>query len=254
MRELYRYRDLVFTLVARDLKVRYRRSALGFLWTMLQPLLYMLVLHLVFSSIFRYEVDNYPVYALAGLLFWNFFQQTIVSSMNSLRGNAQLLRKVAVPAEVFPLATVLSGVVNLLLATVPLFLIMVVTGHSFTPALLFLPVSMVIAALFTLGAGLLLSPMAVFFGDVVELVGVLLQLLFFLTPVMYPLSIIPERLAWAVRFNPMRSVLEVFRDPIFYGKVPPVGHLAVALGVSLVALLVGLAVFRRSRYRIAFYV
>lgn len=254
MRDLLAYRDLVLTLVARDLKVRYRRSSIGFLWTMLQPLLTMLVLQLVFSTIFRFEIDNYPVYALAGILFWNFFSQSISASMNSLRGNASLLGKMPVPKVVFPLATVLAGVVNLLLALVPLFAILVVTGHPIRPAILFLPAAIVLAGLFTLGAGLLLSPLSVFFHDVVELVGVTLTLLMYLTPVFYPMSIVPEHLRWVVRYNPVRSVLEVFRDPIYYGKIPPLSHLVVAMVVVLLSLLIGADFFRRSSDRIPLYV
>src|SRR5690348_8218284 len=221
MQDVYRYRDLVRALVARELKVRYRRSAIGFVWTMLQPLLMMLVLQTVFSSVFRgFAITNYPVYALAGVLFWNFFSQSIVSSMNSLRGNAQLLQKLPVPKAVFPLANVISGVVNLTFALVPLLVILLVTGHPLTPALFFLPVAILLAALFTLGAGLLLSPLAVFFHDVVELIGVILSLLMYLTPVFYPKEIVPENLRWVVRYNPIRSILETFRDPIYQGEVP----------------------------------
>jgi ABC-type polysaccharide/polyol phosphate export permease len=257
MRELYRYRDLIFALVSRELKVRYRRSAIGFLWTMLQPLLMMLVLNVVFSSIFRIQMvyGNYAVYALAGVLFWNFFSQSIVASMNSLRGNALLLRKLPIPREVFPLATVISGVINLCLAIVPLLAILLVTGHPFTPALLFLPVAILLAAVFTLGAGLLLSPLAVFFSDVVEMIGVLLSILMYLTPVFYPMSILENTpyISW-VRFNPVRSILEVFRDPIYQGEVPPLTHLTVCLGIALAALAIGAFVFRRSSDRIPFYI
>lgn len=254
MRNLFRYRDLVGALVARELKVRYRRSMIGFVWTMLQPLLMMLVFHVVFSALFRFDIPNYPVYALAGILFWNFFSQSIVSSMNSLRGNAQILQKLPVPKGVFPLATVLSGVINLLFALVPLLLLLVVTGHPLRPALLFLPVAIVVAALFTLGAGLLLSPLAVFFADVVELVGVLLTLLLYLTPIFYPKEIVPAAMLWLVRFNPVRSILEVFRDPIYQGEVPPLGHFAVAVGIALLALGAGAWAFRKSSDRIPFYV
>lgn len=256
--ELLRYRDLVGALVSRDLKVRYRRSAIGFLWTMLQPLLMMLVLRTIFSSLFQaksMEVpQNYEIYALAGLLFWNFFSQSIVASMNSLRGNAQLLQKLPVPKAVFPLATVLSGLVNLLFALLPLVVLLVVTGHPLKPALLFLPVAIFIVALFTLGAGLLLSPLAVFFSDVVELIGVLLMLMFYLTPVIYPKDIVPESFRWVVRFNPIRSILEVFRDPIYQGEIPPLSHLTVSVVIALLALVVGAWVFRRSSDRIPFYI
>lgn len=254
MLSLLSYRDLIWTLVARDLKVRYRRSTLGFIWTMLQPLLTMAVLTVVFSSIFRFDVDNYPVYALAGIMFWNFFSQSITASMNSLKGNAGLVTKLPLPKAVFPLATTIAGVINFLLALVPLLAILLVTGHPLTPALFFLPVAILLAALFTLGAGLLLSPLAVFFTDIIEMVGVGMTLLMYMTPIFYPMAIVPERFLWLVRFNPIRSVLEVFRDPIYYGKIPPGQHLAVALFVTLLALLVGAWAFRKSSDRIPFYV
>lgn len=254
MIELLRYRDLVRALVVRDLKVRYRRSTIGFLWTMLQPMFTMLVLTLVFSAVFRFSLPNYSVYALAGIMFWNFFSQSVTTAMNSLRANAQLLTKIPVPKAVFPLATVIAGVINLLFAMVPLFAILLVTGHPIRPAVLFIPVAILIAALFTLGAGLLLSPMAVFFYDTVEMVTVVLTLLMYMTPVFYPMDIVPEKYVWAVRFNPLRSVMEVFRDPIYYGKIPPLPHLAVAVGVAAIALVVGIVAFRRSSDRIPFYV
>jgi len=254
MKTLYQHSDLIWYLVMRDMRVRYRRSTLGLLWTMLQPLLMMLVLHIVFSSVFRFELYSYPVYALAGILFWNFFSQSIVASMNSLRGNAGILQKLPVPKAVFPIATVISGIVNMCLELVPLFVILIVTGHPLEPALLFLPVSIVLAGIFTLGAGLLLSPLAVFFSDVVELVGVVLMLLMYLTPIFYPMAIVPDRYRWLVRFNPIRSVLEVFRDPIYYGKIPPLPHLTVTLVIALAALLIGALAFRKSSDRIPFYI
>ncbi len=258
MREIFRYRDLIAALVSRELKVRYRRSALGFLWTMLQPLMMMLVLHMVFSTAFKMKFEvggNYPVYVLAGILFWNFFSQSIVASMNSLKANALLLRKLPIPKEIFPLATVLSGVINLCLALVPLLLIMVVTGQPLRPALLFLPISILLAATFTLGAGLLLSPLAVFFSDVVELIGVVLSILMYLTPIFYPKEILANtRYFNLVRFNPVRSILEVFRDPIHQGEVPPLSHLTVCLGITLIVFVVGAVAFRRSSDRIPFYI
>jgi ABC-type polysaccharide/polyol phosphate export permease len=223
---------------------------------MLQPLLTMLVLQVVFGTIFRFDLPqgNYAVYALCGILFWGFFSQSITTAMNSLKGNAGLLTKLPVPKSVFPLSTVLSGIVNLLLALVPLFGILLVTGEPLSWALLFLPVSILIAGVFTLGAGLLLSPLAAFFHDMVEAVGVLLTLMMYMTPVFYPMSIVPENLRWVVRFNPVRSILEVFRDPIYLGKIPPGEHLLVAGGIALLTFTIGAIVFRRSSDRIVLYV
>jgi len=255
MRELYRYRDLIWHLIARDLKVRYRRSAIGFLWTMLQPLLTLVVLHVVFSTLFRFKVHNYSVYALSGIVFWNFFSQSIICSMNSLKAHAFILQKVPVPLAIFPVTTVFSGLVNLLFALVPLFGLVVVTGHGVGPAILFLPVAILVAMIFTLGAGLVLSPLAVFFSDVVELVGVVLMMFYFLTPIFYPKEIVAgSSYYWIIRFNPIRSILEIFRDPIYLMKVPPLTHFGVALVLSLAVLGLGGFVFSRLSARIPFHV
>lgn len=253
MAAVFPYWDLTSELVQRELRVRYRRSLIGFAWTMLQPMLMMGVLHIAFSTIFRFNVDNYPVYVLAGLLFWNFFSQSIVTSMNSLRANGGLIQKLPVPKSVFPLAVVISGVINLLLALLPLLGLLVVTGHPLRLSMLFLPVSIAIAALFTLGAGLLLAPLAVFFHDIVELIGVILQIVLFLTPIMYPMAIVPERWHWIIRFNPVRSILEVFRDPIYYGKIPPASHLTVAALLAVALFALGAFAFSRTSRRITHY-
>ena len=253
--DLYQYRSLVRALVGRELKVRYRRSILGFVWTMAQPLMVMAVLHAVFSQLFfrAFQMPAYPVYCLTGILFWNFFSQSIVSSMNSLKGNAGLLQKVAVPPAVFPFATVVSGVINLALAMLPLVIILLLTGHPLTPALWFLPVAILLSAIFTFGAGLILSPLAAFFSDIIELIGVLLTLFMYLTPIFYPMRIVPEKYLWLVRFNPIRSLLEVFRDPIYLGKIPPNSHLLVATGIAVGSVAVGAVVFRLASDRIPYY-
>lgn len=248
--------DLVRYLVKRELKVRYRRSAIGLLWTILQPLLTMLVLKIVFSAIFRFELPagNYEIYALSGILFWSFFSQSITASMNSLKGNAGLLTKLPVPRSVFPLAVVLAGMVNLTIALFPLMLIVAFLGGRLTWSLLFLPVSLLIAGVFTLGVGLILAPLAAFFHDLVEVVGVALTLAMYMTPIFYPMSIVPDRYLWMVRYNPVRSVLEVFRDPFYLGKIPPVEHIFVAVVVAVASLLIGSILFRHSSDRIALYV
>ena len=250
---LARFRALVLYLARRDLKVRYRRSSLGMLWSMLQPLLMMLVLRAVFGTAFRSEIPAYPVYALSGLLLWNFFQQSVVSSMHTLRGNASILQKMPLPREVFPFAIVVSGLVNLGLALIPLFGILVATRHPLRPSLIFLPVAMTIAAAFTLGLGLLLSPLAIFFTDVVEIVGVALTILLYLTPIFYPPSIVPERWRWLLRWNPVRLILDAFRTPIYAGTFPELGAVAGAVAVAAFALAVGWAAFRRMSDRIPFY-
>jgi ABC-2 type transport system permease protein len=253
MAELFQYRDLILVLIVRELKVRYRRSTIGFLWTMIHPLLTMLVLEVVFSTAFRFNIKDYPVYVFSGILFWNFFNQSVVTSMNSLKGNASLLQKLPVPKAVFPIATVLSGVVNLIFALVPLSLILFGTNHRLSGSLLFLPVGIIVATMFTLGAGLILSPLAVFFNDVIEMVTVVLTLILYLTPVFYPLSIVPLRFRWVVECNPLQLILEIFRAPIYRSQIPEIGQLSVAVLVATAMLVGGVAVFERSSDRIPFY-
>lgn len=252
-RELFRHRDLIRELVVRALKVRYRRSAIGFLWTMLHPLIMMLVLTVVFREIFRVQVENYQLYALTGITFWQFFSQTVTSSLYSLGGNARLLTKLPLPKAVFPIATVLSGLLNLIFAMVPLLGIALVTGHHLSLSLLFVPVSIVIAFAFALGVALLVAPLAVIFSDTVEVVGILLSFVMYLTPVFYPRTIIPEHLRRIFALNPITAVLEVFRAPIVDRTLPATADLTVAVVAAVVLLALGSWVFMRSSRRLALY-
>ena len=251
--ELVAHRDLIRELVVRALKVRYRRSAIGFLWTMLHPLIMMLVLSLVFSQVFRAQVPNYALYALTGIVFWQFFSQTVTSCLHSLRGNARLLTKLPIPTAVFPIATVLSGLLNLLFALVPLLGIAIATGHPPTAAIVFLPVGIALAGLIALGAGLLLAPLSVIFSDTIEVVTILLTLLMYLTPVIYPSAIVPAHLQWAVRLNPLASALQVFRAPIVDHQAPALPELAVTTAFALGLLAIGTWSFAVSSRRLALH-
>jgi ABC-2 type transport system permease protein len=253
IRDLIAHRDLIRELVVRALKVRYRRSAIGFLWTMLHPLIMMLVLSLVFSQVFRVEVPNYALYALAGIVFWQFFSQTVTSCLHSLKGNARLLTKLPIPKAVFPIATVLSGLLNLGFALVPLLGIAIVTGHAPTSAIVFLPIGILLVAAMALGAGLLLAPLSVIFSDTVEVITIVLSLLLYLTPVFYPRAIVPEQLRWAVHLNPLAAALEVFRAPIVDRSLPAASDLAVATAAAVVLLAVGSWFFAASSRRLALY-
>ena len=244
--------DLVRVLAARELKVRYRRSSLGWLWSVLHPLLLMLVFHLVFSEVFRFDVPSYPVYALAGLLCWNFVQQGIVSSMHCLRVQSAFVTKLPVARMVFPAAVVMAGAANLLLALAPLVVLMFVTGRPPTAAFPLLAAGLIIATAFTLGIAMLLAPLAVMYSDVMEIVSVGLTLVMYLTPVFYPMEIVPPHLRWALLANPMTWILRVFRDPIYAGQAPPIEALAIAGAWAAVSLLAGIAWFRHTDARIPF--
>jgi ABC-type polysaccharide/polyol phosphate export permease len=251
--ELVAWRHALVELVARDLKVRYRRSVLGQLWSMLNPLLTMAVTAVVFSSFFRFAIDNFPIYVLTAQLIWAFFAQATVAATTSVLGSSSVARRVYVPAALFPLATIVSAGINLLLAMVPLFLIVLVTSHTFTAALLFLPIALALVFLFSLGLGLLLSAASVFFHDVVHTIQVLLSAWMYLTPIFYPIEIVPETWSPLVQFNPMYHLVELFRTPIYAGALPDPSHIVFGAVCALVSLVIGWWYFERSRGAFAGY-
>jgi len=254
LRELLRYRDLLALLISNINTTRYKRSTLGVLWTLLNPLLHMAVLTVAFSKVFRFSIDHYPVYVLSGLILWNFFTQTTSYAMSTIVWGGGLLKRVYLPRSIFAAASIGNGLLNLLLSLVPLLLIIVVTGHPVRVTWAFVPVAVLLLAMFALGVALLMSALAVFFADVVEMYGVALQAWFFLTPVIYPREILPDALAPYLMLNPMVPLLEAFRAPIYDGVVPAPTVLLAAVGVAVVSLGLGLWAFTAKADEIAYRV
>ena len=254
LRVLFAYRRLIGELVMRDLRVRYKRSVLGFLWTMLAPLLTMLILRFVFSATFKSLVPNYVVYVMAGLLFWGFFAQSSTQAMNAFVGHIGLLKIVYMPRSIYAFAVVGSGAVHLVLAVIPLLAIMLVTGHRISPAILFLPVAMVLTALFAAGVGLLLSTLAAFFGDVVTMYQILLVAWFYATPIIYPAQIVPEDQRIFLTLNPVSWLHSLFLEPIYSGRIPPANTVLLATGLALAGFAIGWGTFIRYADRLIYEV
>jgi len=250
--ELLRYRQLVAVLVVRELKVRYKRSVLGLLWTMLNPLLLMVVYTVVFATIMRAAERNFAIFVLSGLLPWLFFSVSLVQGLNSILANQELIRKIRIPQAVFPLSVVGSNLVNFALSLLPLLLLMAALRQPIRPALLFIPVAMLILAIFTAGATLLLATFTVFFRDVRHLTEVLLQMLLYLSPVFYNLQVLPQRDAWwfhalqlVLRLNPLSYLFALVRDPIFYGRLPAAQVVGISVAAAALLVVLGFAVFQR---------
>jgi ABC-type polysaccharide/polyol phosphate export permease len=238
LRELLRYRDLLQLLVAQITKNRYKRSALGVLWTLLNPLISMAVLTFAFSAVFKTSA-RYPVYLLTGVVCWNFFSQTTIYSMGSLVAGGTLIKRVYVPPTIFGVASVSNGLINFAFSLVPLVVIMLALGHPFFGAWWFVPVAMALLAAFCLGVTLLMSTLAVFFADVVDMFTLILQSWFFLTPIMYPLDILPAQYQGLMALNPMYHLVELFRAPILTGELPSLAHFLWGAGWAGGMLLVG---------------
>jgi lipopolysaccharide transport system permease protein len=254
--EVWRFRQLIALLVVRELKVRYKRSVLGLLWTMLNPLLLMVVYAVVFTTILRAAQPNFSIFLLAGLLPWLFFSTALMQGLMSVLVNQELVRKVRLPHAVFPLSVVGSNLVNFTLSFIPLFVMMAALRQPFTPALLFLPVAAAILTVFCAGVTLLFATATVFFRDVRHLTEVLLQMLLYLSPVLYDFKQLGEHRTWwfqlfrlELRINPLTYLVPLVRDPVYYGRLPPFPIVAVALLSAVGALVVGFTVFSRLEPR-----
>jgi ABC-type polysaccharide/polyol phosphate export permease len=240
---LVAYRELIFQLVARAIKTRYKRSILGVLWTVLNPLLTMLVLTVIFSQLFRVQIENFPVYVLSGQLVWIFFSNTTSGAMGEMLWSGELLKRIYMPKSAFALAAIGTGLVNFFFSLIPLIIISLALGVEFTTALLVWPVGVLLLSLFALGLGLLLSTATVYFADMLPVYNVLLTIWLYATPVIYPLEIIPQRWLWMFRFNPLYYYVELFRQPLLFGIMPSWDIWLPALGFALVTVLLGGFVF-----------
>jgi ABC-2 type transport system permease protein len=244
LRALWQYRELLRNLVIRDIKVRYKRSVLGFAWMMINPLVTMAVFWVVFQEVFKTE-GNYALYVVTALLFYNFFSLGSSQGLASIVNAGGLIRKVAVPKAIFPLAAVVANMVNFGLSLVPLVLVLIVFRVKISPAVIVLPVPILAVFLFTFGVSLVLTTMNVFYRDVRWFYESVLLIVFYITPIIYPVRVVPERLRFIFTYNPLTRMLEVFRAPIVEGTWPAGGELVLILGVGVAACLLGWLVFHR---------
>jgi len=260
--ELLQYRDLIRQLVIRDLKVRYKNSLFGFLWTLLNPLFMTVVFTIVFTIMLpQSAVPKFPVFLLCALLPWNFFSASVMTSTSTILGNGHLIRKVYFPREVLPLSTVLSNLVNFLLALSMLFLAMLLLRVPFTPWALLLPLIAAVQFLFALGWAFFLSAAAVFYRDVPMIMDVLMLAWFFLTPIFYPMSVLPQaqtllgvtlniqRLAYIL--NPMASLVASYRVVLYYGAPPAWDFFLRTIVTALAFLVLGYLFFVRYSWTFA---
>jgi ABC-type polysaccharide/polyol phosphate export permease len=246
LRGIIKYRDLIYQLVRRDIVARYKRSALGIAWTMLNPLGTMIVLTIVFSRLFH-TVEQYPAYVLSGLIAWTFFSQTTTATLAQNIWGGSLMQRIYLPRTSFSVAAIGTGLTNFLLSIVPLLIIMLVTRTPIRITMLFVPYAMLLLAAFALGIGLLLSTLAVNFPDVAEMYTIALTAWMYLTPIIYPLDIIPPAYrSWLLNLNPMYYLLQIFRLPIYDGVLPPLRTVAIGSIVALFTLILGWAVFSRN--------
>jgi lipopolysaccharide transport system permease protein len=250
--ESLRYRGLLRNLLARDLSVRYKNSILGFVWTLLNPLLLMVVFSIVFQVLLPSDIPNFPVFVLIGILAWNFCVGSVMAGIHSVTGNGDLVRKVYFPREVLPIAAVLSCLVHFGLALTLVFVLMPFAGIPLTPLVLWLPITIAFQTVFLVGLGLFLAAINVYFRDTEAVIDVAMLAWFFLTPIFYSLDVLFDKtigsmnVGWLMHvLNPMASFISTYRLVLIDGAPPDPSFLLRTFTVSTAVLIVGYVVFKR---------
>lgn len=252
--EILQNRELIWALALKELRVRYKRSALGFLWALLNPLLTMVILTIVFSTIMRIQVDHYAIFLLSVLLPWTLFSQSLSYAVESIVGNGELLKKIYIAKSVFPVAAVLSNIINFVFSLIPLLILLLVLRFPFHWTWIYLPVPLLGLVLFALGCSFFLAMANVFFRDVAHMLQVILSAWFYVSPIIYSLDFLPARYRIFFRLNPMLYLLNGFRLAIYYGLVPSLQSAAASLGCGALGLFLGYSIFRRYQDSLVFYV
>ena len=249
-----KYYDLLIELVLRDIKVKYKRSVLGFAWSILNPLLMMIVMSIVFSTIFRSDIKNFPMYLITGQVIFSFFSEATNSAMMSIIGNGGLIKKVYIPKYIFPLSKVMFSFSNMIFSLVAVVIVAIATKLPITPAILLFPLPLIYVFVFSLGIGLLLASYAVFFRDLLHLYGIILLIWTYLTPIFYPITILPPSIKLLLKFNPLYVFISNFREIVLYGNVPSLFSNLLCIAYAILALIIGTLAFRRTKDKFIFYI
>lgn len=246
---------IVSSLVSKDFKLKYRRSVLGVLWSVLNPLLMMCVLAAVFTNVLKFgDVENYPMYLILGNVLFALMSDSTGSAMGSILESAPLIKKIRVSKMLFPIEKVLFTLVNFAISLIAVVIVMIFFRIAPTVDLVLLPLLLAYMLLFCSGLGLLLSALAVFFRDVCHLWGVVITAWTYATPLFYPVTLLPEWMQAAEAFNPMYHYVCYFRDIVMYGTTPGIGENLICLGIALITFAVGFAVFKTSEKKFILYV
>ncbi|MBM6972205.1 ABC transporter permease [Mordavella massiliensis] len=242
-----KFRPLLSELITRDIKNKYRKSILGVFWTILNPLFMMIVLSVVFSNLFKFDIEYFPVYLLSGQLIFNFFSESTTNAMGAIIANGPLIKKIYVPKYVFVLSRIFSSSINLLASFTALIFVMLAMRVELHYTILLVPIPLFFVIGFSLGVGLLLAALTVKFRDIMHLYSVFVTALMYLTPVIYPMSILPGWLEKVVLLNPLTNILIMFRDVMMNNTLPSILSMVIAFAEVVVVMVLGLYVFYKRQ-------
>ncbi len=244
-KNLYQYRELLKTNIQKDIRGKYKGAWLGFFWSLLNPLLLLLVYSIIFPYILRIDVPNYPLYLAVALLPWTAFTTIIQTGTNAIVANGNIIKKVYFPREIIPISIVSSGVVNFLLTTIVMIVFLIMGGIGLTTLALLFPVILLVQFLVMLGITFVLSAITVYVRDLEHLVGIGLMVLFYATPIVYTMDSIPSNLTWILNLNPMTHIISAYRDILFYQTMPNWANLGILAAIALVVCFIGYKIFKK---------
>lgn len=252
-REITQNLELIWALAMKDLRVRYKRSVLGFLWALFHPLLMMVVYSIVFSTILGRGMENYPVFLISGIFPWTFFSQSANFSVSAIISNSTLIKKVSIDKSVFLVSAVLANLINFILSLFALVLLILALRFPFHWTWVYFPVPLAAIIVFSLGFGFIVATANVFFRDVSHIIQILLSAWFYLSAIIFPLEIIPEKYQIILKLNPMLYIIDGFHSTIFYGAPPDPRSMALAFASGIAVLVIGYRLFRRHQDAFIYY-
>jgi len=239
-----KFLGLIVTLGMKTIKLRYKNSIFGFLWSMMNPMIYLMIFTFVFGQVFS-EIDRYPLYALTGLVFWIYFSTTTIQVIESIINSSGVLKSINVPTIAFPLAAQLASLISLLLSLIPFFILMLMFGLKLGwESLFFFPV-VILFSCFTFGVSIILTSFNVYFRDVQMAWSSFMPAIFYSTPIAYTSSLIPEKFLWVIKLNPLYHYIGALREILYYNQIPSLGTFLLIGGIGIVTLLVGILIFTR---------
>lgn len=248
IKELYDYREMISSLIKRELRGKYKASVLGFLWTLMNPLLQMLVYILVFSFILKSGIENFPIFLFVGLVPWNFFSISVTSGATCVVNQENLIKKIYFPRIILPISYVTSMFINMLLTFIVIFIVLILSGYGLNVvALLFLPLIMVIEYVLALGICMLTSALAVYFRDLEYIMGIITMAWMYLTPILYTADIVPDSIKTVFNLNPMTPIIEAYQQILYYKQIPDMDTLMQAAIIGVIALVIGCLGFEKMQ-------
>jgi lipopolysaccharide transport system permease protein len=245
LKELYNYREMIYNLVKKDLRGRYKGSVLGFLWTFVNPLLQLIVYTLVFSTIMRINVDKFYMYLFIALIPWIFFTTSILGGTVSIIQNKDLIKKIYFPRIVIPISTVLATFMNMVFSMIVVIFTLFISGIGISYYILLLPVIMILEFFLVLGMVFLFSSLNVFFRDIEHILSIIMMIWFYMTPIVYTVEMIPEKYKPLFYLNPMTNIIIFYRDILFYKKMPSFGFMGGIFLYSIIMIVIGFLIFQK---------